>query len=110
MSMANDIFLSVALAADYSSVGRGVSSWKHDGGLNIFVPCLWGNLFFESRECLVCLFVIQVWLWVQHVNETNILKLSLCKPSVPLVLSCMQNLFIWSCLTGFASSSGVSGL
>ncbi len=69
MGTPNDVTLSIAHAADYSSVGKSVATWNHNGCLDILLP-------------------VQVWLCVQCVNESNFLKLSPGKAVAPPFLSC----------------------
>ncbi len=88
MGMPNDMSLSIMLAAENCAWGKSTALLEHDQGLDILVPCLLGNLFLKSGKCLVHLFLVHKWLWVQGVNEANLLKLSPCKAFTPPVLSC----------------------
>ncbi len=60
---------------------------KGHGCLNVLVPCLGSNFLLKSRKSLVCLLVIQVWLWVRCVDESKFLKLSPDKVIASLFLS-----------------------
>ncbi len=88
LSWAHCVSLSIVLAFDYGSMGKGVAAWNHDGCLNILVPSLGGDFLLKRRKGLVCLLVIQVRLCVWGVNESNFLKLSPGKVCAPPFLSC----------------------
>ncbi len=87
MGTSDDVSLSIALAADYNPVGKGVASWNHDGCLNVLIPNFRSDFLLKDGKGLVCLLVVQVWLCVWSVYESNFLKVSPCKVSAQLFLS-----------------------
>ncbi len=50
MGTANNISFSITIAADFGPMGKGVAMGNCVGGLNVLIPSIRGNLFFEHRE------------------------------------------------------------
>ncbi len=49
MGMPNDVSLSIMLAANHGSTGKGVPLWNQDGGLDVPIPWLGGDLLLSPN-------------------------------------------------------------
>ncbi len=76
MGAPNDISLSVLLAADYGSEGKGVAMWNYDGCLDVLVPSLWGNPSLRAGN------VLSVW-WLFRYGCGSGLSMSPTSSSCP---------------------------
>ncbi len=89
---------------------KGLTMQKHDGGMDIIVSGFQGHFCIEGRESLIFQVIIEVGFKTRNVSEANFLRLSSSQFD-PYQSSTIHNKpFIWSCLAGSASVSGVSGL
>ncbi len=55
MGTPNDMFLRIALVANNGASSKGITTWYHNGGLEILVARFLGNLLLKGIENLVCL-------------------------------------------------------